>query len=289
MFARGGRLLSAALAPFLLKNDASVMTRRGFTLIELLVVIAIIALLIALLLPAVQQAREAARRTQCQNQLKQWGLALQNYHESFQTLPMGKTALRHWTYRAMLLPQLDQDALYRLVNFEFAPHCFDFVKTTPENPADDFLPLYACPSDSNSQKIYSGFLGQHMPGSYVGIGGVTPTNRNGVLYTDSAIRMGDITDGSSVTAVIGERGIPDARNIGWALCGSTSDAFLDMQQGLLPGDPGGTHNNHFWSWHPGGAYFLMADGAVKFVSLSTDKTLLDAMASRNGDEATNGF
>ena len=84
--------------------------RAGFTLIELLVVIAVIAVLVALLLPAVQQARESARRVQCKNNLKQWGLALQNYHESRSMLPMGKINTLHWTYRAMLLPELDQQA-----------------------------------------------------------------------------------------------------------------------------------------------------------------------------------
>src|SRR5579872_1827700 len=95
--------------------------RRGFTLIELLVVIAIIAVLVALLLPAVQQAREAARRTQCKNSLKQIGIALQNYHDSARTLPPGYISLIDtsgndlgpgWGWAAMLLPQMDQSPLY---------------------------------------------------------------------------------------------------------------------------------------------------------------------------------
>src|SRR5213595_2104408 len=93
--------------------------RGGFTLIELLVVIAIIAVLIALLLPAVQQAREAARRTQCKSNLKQIGLALQNYHEAFQTFPPGYIATSDitrttpgWSWCSMILPILDQGPLY---------------------------------------------------------------------------------------------------------------------------------------------------------------------------------
>src|SRR6187549_867831 len=101
---------------------------RGFTLIELLVVIAIIAVLIALLLPAVQQAREAARRASCRNNLKQIGLALHNYHDQVLCMPsgfvnrhgytyMGSYAVPHWGWNAMILPQLDQAALFNSVDF----------------------------------------------------------------------------------------------------------------------------------------------------------------------------
>src|SRR5438128_1844485 len=92
--------------------------RRGFTLIELLVVIAIIAILIALLLPAVQQAREAARRTQCRNNLKQIGLALHNYHDTMNTFPMGMSGWpgtlegAEWGWGVFIIPYLDQSALY---------------------------------------------------------------------------------------------------------------------------------------------------------------------------------
>src|SRR5688572_19009653 len=93
--------------------------RRGFTLIELLVVIAIIAILIALLLPAVQQAREAARRTECRNVLKQWGLALHNYHDNSRVLPYGGMGLNtatfpanNFSFQVLLLPFIDQAPLY---------------------------------------------------------------------------------------------------------------------------------------------------------------------------------
>src|SRR5689334_25410189 len=104
--------------------------RRAFTLIELLVVIAIIAVLIALLLPAVQQAREAARRTQCKNNLKQIGLALHNYHDTFRLFPPGYVDRNGnpnltpdndlgpgWGWAAFLLPYIDQSPLYSPINF----------------------------------------------------------------------------------------------------------------------------------------------------------------------------
>src|SRR5690348_18426173 len=107
---------------------AMLRARRGFTLIELLVVIAIIAVLIALLLPAVQQAREAARRTQCRNNLKQIGLALHNYSSSHTVFPFGKgpsysgvPVYARWSQHAMILPYLDQGPLYNTLNFNSAP------------------------------------------------------------------------------------------------------------------------------------------------------------------------
>src|SRR5262245_41796200 len=97
----------------------------GFTLIELLVVIAIIAVLIALLLPAVQMAREAARRTQCRNNLKQLGLAMHNYHDTCQVLPWGHGPLNwnDWSAFVFMLPYLEQSPIYNAINFDRRPPC----------------------------------------------------------------------------------------------------------------------------------------------------------------------
>jgi prepilin-type N-terminal cleavage/methylation domain-containing protein len=149
-------------------------SRRGFTLIELLVVIAIIAILIALLLPAVQQAREAARRTQCRNNLKQIGLALHNYHDVFGRFPMGYVDVGTpdddsrmdggWSWAAMVLPQIDQSPLFNQFDFRYHPHgagsAHGAVKSngilcsTPQ-------PAFSCPSDIKPATIerHQGALG----------------------------------------------------------------------------------------------------------------------------------
>jgi prepilin-type N-terminal cleavage/methylation domain-containing protein len=145
--------------------------RLGFTLIELLVVIAIIAILIALLLPAVQQAREAARRTQCRNNLKQLGLALHNYHDTHGVLPFMRWTVGNVYYNnhanLALLPFLDQSPLFAQVSspltvgattflpmgFTAAPYSWDVVYP----PWKQQVPGYLCPSDANSLQNYSSF------------------------------------------------------------------------------------------------------------------------------------
>ena len=246
--------------------------------------IAIVAILVALLLPAVQQAREAARRTQCKNNLKQWGTALHNYESTHSMLPMGKVARRHWTWRAMLMPEMDQQSLFDQIDFEFTPNCFDFSKAAIPNPTREFIDAYTCPSDPRLNQAFSGFLGEHMTGSYVGVSGQTATSKDGLFYADSCVQQSEIVDGLSQTIAVGERGIPSALNIGWMLCGSTRDAFIDTSIGLIRGNPDGTHNDHFWSWHEGGAHFLFADGSVHFLSTTTAREVVVGLSTRNGSE-----
>ena len=145
--------------------------RRGFTLIELLVVIAIIAVLIALLLPAVQQAREAARRSTCKNNLKQIGLGLHNYHESFNVFPPGyvdssaAAGQGDYSWMAMLLPQVDQAPLYnqlRVGNVSFSANMAIAANlTVMQTP----LPAFACPSNPTSQLNDAAFTGAFPPGT----------------------------------------------------------------------------------------------------------------------------
>ncbi|WP_437188374.1 DUF1559 domain-containing protein [Planctomicrobium sp. SH668] len=154
-------------------------TRRGFTLIELLVVIAIIAVLIALLLPAVQQAREAARRSQCKNNLKQYGLAMHNYHDTLNAFPFAAVnehdnGRRH-TFIVSLWPYLEQSALYN--QWDFTRHFYE----APNQPLSDVpVAIYNCPSDNGAIRN-----GNRMRANYV------------VCWGDFRLPNGSRTDGSN--------------------------------------------------------------------------------------------
>ena len=144
-----------------------VFRRRAFTLIELLVVIAIIAVLIALLLPAVQQAREAARRTQCKNQLKQLGIALHNYHDTHKVFPQQTYGTQaapgsngsEWggnSVHTMLLPYIDQATVYNQYNLNMFSYQAPNRSATPAGPGDTNIATFICPSDTNPPGVAPG-------------------------------------------------------------------------------------------------------------------------------------
>lgn len=209
--------------------------RKGFTLIELLVVIAIISVLVSLLLPAVQQAREAARTSQCKNNLKQIGLALHNYHDNFNVLPPSYLYLPGggglqgppdttngdtgpgWAWGMMILPQMEQGALYDSFNVNLP--CWDPKNA---NPAQVSIPVYTCPSGANPSTAYhvikgsdGSTLASFARSNYVVSAGnygiwdnPSPdlTNiANGVFYRNSRTRFNNIIDGLSQTVFAGEK------------------------------------------------------------------------------------
>jgi prepilin-type N-terminal cleavage/methylation domain-containing protein/prepilin-type processing-associated H-X9-DG protein len=290
-------------------------TRSAFTLIELLVVIAIIAILIGLLLPAVQKVREAAARIKCQNNLKQIGLALHNYHDANQTLPPGYNATMPyadgatdtapgWGWAAYILPHLEQDNLFRQINLNLPLEASPAIQMV--------LKGYLCPSDTPPPgafpvpDAFGATVASAAPSSYAAcIGGdeteVTDLTGLGVFYRNSRTRLTDITDGTSNTVMVGERAWVNAKAI-WA--GAMNKAVVVRGPfNPCPGGAGGSepapglvlahgHLNNatsdtdgglddFSSRHTGGSNFLFGDGSVRFLrSVSADNA--DGSYTRDG-------
>jgi prepilin-type N-terminal cleavage/methylation domain-containing protein len=278
---------------------------RGFTLVELLVVCSIIGFLVALLLPAVQSAREAARRIQCANRLQQIGIAMHLHHDAFGALPPGthvyefKSPARSWMVD--ILPMLEEGNLYQQIELvaERNPRALG-----PTHDAFRTIsPIhFACPSDPKGGTVQFSEQAreEHGSTSYLGVSGDSYISPNGCLFGDSRIAFNAITDGLSNTLIIGERPMSSANYWGWwyASGGFHSNGVLDHTLGVneqfsfcptrgfvfpAPDLTLDCDAVQFWSHHPGGGYFLRADGSVSFQAYGADETLR-AMASRNGGE-----
>lgn len=295
--------------------------RRGFTLIELLVVIAIIGVLVALLVPAVQQAREAARRTQCKNNLKQIGLALHNYHDEFVRFPPGYVSNfdssgtdtgTGWGWGALVLTQLAQTNLQATINFNQAIEA-------PINATPRVAPLtvYLCPSDTVKPKwpaVMRDSTGNPTiticdvsSSNYVAVFGVTEPgiDGEGVFFRNSNIGLRDIQDGSSSTLLVGERtqytceatwvgSVTGARI--YPPPGSLAMPFIQHASGMtlghtIEGGPNavGTECNNFSSRHTGGAHFVFADGHTQFISTNINRATFQALSTRAGSETIGDF
>ncbi len=288
------------------RKRTSKSPRCGFSLIELMVVIAIIAVLTSLLLPAVQQAREAARRTQCRNNLRQIALALHNYHDRSRSFPPS-TVVDHngpdmgrWSWIVRVLPDLDQAPLYQHLDLDddVWSVCSRYKPYTSQR-----LSVLMCPSDPNSEGIYESNgdcpLGEaYALTSYLGCRGSTRQLPDDGLFPDAnrGARLADILDGTSSTILVGERPADPQAYWGWWAAGvgfdghGLGDYVLDTYEGLYAGDL--TDNAdllHYWSAHTGGAHFAMCDGSVRFLSYSIDHETFLAIGSRNGGEVVSGF
>jgi prepilin-type N-terminal cleavage/methylation domain-containing protein/prepilin-type processing-associated H-X9-DG protein len=270
--------------------------RSAFTLVELLVVIAIIGILIALLLPAVQAAREAARRSQCTNNLKQIGLALHNYHDTFKCFPPGWISAGvanqpNWGWAAMILPFVEQKSLYDQLGVTkyTLKQVVDGTAPAPAVPAllSTELDGYICPSSkSRGTNPDRDFDTTIQPGTsnYMATTGTrkngTGTNLDklGVFCSLSANTFADISDGSSNVFAAGERGLRCTAGA-WAGLKNTQgtgnegfhmtagNVYYKLNHPTVDEDG---CQSAYASEHPGGGNFLLCDGSVHFISETID-------------------
>ena len=297
--------------------------RIGFTLIELLVVIAIIGVLVALLLPAVQQARASARGVQCRNNLKQIGLALHNYAEQHVVLPPSSTSDvedgvwddRPWrnhlhSWASLILPHLDQGNAQNQIDYRVS--ALDPVNA---QVASLIIPTYRCASysgsDYSTEPLYVAVSPKLALRNYVAMGatdvGKFYQSPDGVFYSRSKTRFEDILDGVSNTIFIVE-----TRDQGAAVWIEGGAAAITARR-YDPSNPptyAGPENSinytpYYWSerdpsgeklypsldslygpssFHTGGAFHLLGDGSVRFLSENINATVYDALASRAGRE-----
>jgi prepilin-type N-terminal cleavage/methylation domain-containing protein/prepilin-type processing-associated H-X9-DG protein len=304
----------------MLPERSAVRSRRAFTLIELLVVIAIIGILIALLLPAVQKVRDAAARISCSNNLKQIGLALHNYHDTYGTFPPGQHVVGgkyYANWAIMILPYIEQNTL-----------AAQYDNTMPNDAPDNqlvrhtFVKIYTCPVDPNANEILQPETWPdrevtYMTGSYRAMGGesndgfnmwsapgeIHDNNPNfkGVMHSDgdsglAPERLTDITDGTSTTLLAGERTTKthQTRTTFWAdsynlysVSGAypqSGSLFNDYDACSLVVRDIATCKYGWGSLHEGGINYVFCDGSVHLIPTGIDMNVFVALATiANGE------
>ena len=295
--------------------------RSAFTLVELLVVVAILGILMAVLLPAVQRAREAANRSRCNNNLKQIGVAMLNYHDVHTSFPPGYLSGFNaagddtgpgWGWATLILPQMEQGPLHGLIQFgqPIEAPSQAAVRTTA-------IAAYVCPSDSapplwtavtrDSAGNPVAAICEVASANYVGVFGVSEpgVDGEGIFFRNSAIALRDVSDGASVTLLAGERSQRwgQAAWVGavtkaelFPPAGSPAIPFIENASGMIlghtfegPPNASGLECNGFSSEHADGANMLFCDGHVRFINASMPKLLFRALSTRAGGESTGEF
>ena len=297
---------------------------NGFTLVELLVVIAIIGVLVALLLPAVQAAREAARRTQCLNNFKQVGIALQNYHAAYNQFPPGAfynhpscngiAMLNGPGWGIEILPHLEALSIDNLWRDEGA---WGIYGVNNVKVAENRIGFFLCPSDPQDEWLDVGAIhGQPIRWWNTNIGGVAdstsawtddlqcfigdnrpliePETGDGMMINKTPIRLANVTDGSSSTLFVGEvTGGEVGSNRGWIYANGTlfSTGWGINGAGTIPGEGVFIQNGEapFSSYHPGGCHFARVDSSTQYVSQDIDVLVLVALTTRDADDLPGEF
>jgi prepilin-type N-terminal cleavage/methylation domain-containing protein len=296
--------------------------RAAFTLVELLVVIAIIGVLVALLLPAVQAAREAARRTQCSNNLKQMGLAVQSFHDVNRFLPASRIR-DHWApWAIQILPQMEQQSLYE--QWDLSMQYYQQSNTARLTNVDG----YYCPSrrrpplssTKNDDPDNGNPTTNHVPGALsdyaVTVGDDAPNYAWNTVAANGAIIYGrstvvggavtrwngttalrDLTDGLSSTTIIGEKHVrpnefADAGRGDGSIYNGDHPANFSRIGGpgfALARSPQDAYRTNFGSYHPGICQFAFADGSVHSLSVQISTTILGNLVVRNDGQTVESF
>jgi len=284
---------------------------RGVSLVELLVVIAIIAILLGLLLPAVQSAREAARKSQCGNRLRQMGLAFLQFHDVKQRFPPSIYSNSRLMWSGSILPYIEQQNLYDQI---------DVTKPWNEGAnaavCSTFLPIFRCPSSTAPDTMTAQGLENRVPCDYLVCGSGTDTRESGpgllagrpdsdgTFFVDSRTRIAEILDGTSNTIAVGDSffqfeeldldytGYPQYLDR-WCV-GTLEGVGNEVSEAM--GSTGVAINSHkldvfidekelaFGSQHPGGVQMGFVDGSVRFFSEDVDRVLWSALGTRRGGE-----
>ncbi len=263
--------------------------RAAFTLVELLVVIAIIGILVALLLPAVQAAREAARRTQCANNMKQAALALHNYHSTFQRFPgIGPTSPTAFSVQAQILPYAEQQNLVDLIDFQSPIYTGGgmggpaTIHPNNEQAARHLVPMFRCPSDGQVD-LFTEFdcnaaLGQAYRGTNLVVstgsgrdGNWRISNRtDGLFYYGSASRFADMTDGTSNVVVFSETLLGNGISRGAEPPARPHEMVaFQSSQASNPNMWAITANPSYWQGYRGYAWILGKQYGTTFSTYST--------------------